>query len=244
MIVNACNGVFLINSSFIAKTYLEASVHSGNRADFNRCVLALMARLRRMPDHEYLQYLVAYYAAPTWQGLKPATLIRPDAGGRNLVDALVKTGQRLSRIFGVGIADFRNRAGDLLLLIYQPCLLRSVLTVRETEALLREAGYETPAANLETVLARLRQKCSCQRFPHEIGVFLGYPPCDVRRFMAEGGRHCPNREGNHCWRAYGDDSEARQRSRSYRQAKHRAAELIVGGADLDEMANTLRSGAA
>lgn len=205
--------------------------------DAKQNVLALMRRLRLMNDADYLQSLVAYHAAPTALGLKPATLICPGASERNLDKALDDCGPRLGDAFGVKIANFRNSAGALLLLIYNPGLLEAALAANEVIDLLADAGYGVPTASVEALLATLCRKCACARFPHEIGVFLGYPACDVRRFMSDGGRICGN---GGCWKAYGDCSEVNRLSAGFRRAKLLAAELIVGGADLREMADGLR----
>lgn len=204
-------------------------------------ILALMRRLRAMNDVDYLMHLVAYHAAPTLQGLKPATLLCPGAAGRDLDAALPEVGTHLSAAFGVEVTELRNRCGALLLLIHQPALLREALASGEAAGLLAEEGYEAGAADMEQLLAKLRQRCRARDFPHEIGLFLGYPPGDVRRFMREGG-HGGRAEG--CWRAYDNHAEAHRCSRRYRSAKQRAAELIVGGADLSEMAVALGIGAA
>lgn len=227
---------FFKNQSFKRKTKGCAVLPQLPEAKQN--VLALMRRLRDMGDVDYLQSLIAYHAAPTVMGIKPATLVCPGASERNLAKALNECGPRLGEYFGVRVANFRNRAGALLLLVYNLDLLQSALSACEVTELLADAGYEVPTASVESLLDRLRQKCAGSRFPHEIGVFLGYPPCDVRRFMNDGdGRNCRSAG---CWKAYGDIAEAKTRSARFGRAKMRAAELLVGGADLQQMARELR----
>lgn len=205
-------------------------------------VIAMMRRIRALPDGEYLQSLIAYHAAPTLLGIKPATLICPDSIGRNLDEALKNCVPCLVRIFGVEVASFRNRAGALLILVYSPRLLRSVLARREVSDLLAETGYDAKGVELEGVLATLGTKCAGQCFPHEIGVFLGYPPEDVRCFMNAGhGRGCRN---GGCWKSYGDVRRAKRRSERFGRLRLKAAELLVGGADLAEVAEGLRTEAA
>ncbi len=203
-------------------------------------VFALMRRLRTLTDAEYLRSLIAYHAAPTLLGIKPATLICPAAEGRDLGQALTHCAHCLGRDFRVGVAGFHNRGGALLILVYNSRLLRSALGAGEAMELLTEAGYDADS-DVEGLLATLREKCGGQRFPHEIGVFLGYPPCDVRAFMAHGGRaaRCSG-----CWRAYSDEEALRQRTEAYRQAKLRAAELLVDGESWEGVVAGLRSIAA
>lgn len=201
-------------------------------------VLALMRRLREMNDEDYLQNLIAYHAAPTILGVKPATLVCPGAVERNLEQALAECSERLERTLNITIASFRNRAGALLLFVYNAPLLRSTLFACDVAELLRDAGYDAPTAGIESLLERLRRKCAESAFPHEIGVFLGYPAADVKCFMNRGGKDC---RAVCCWKTYGDVKEATRRSSRYTRAKMTAAQLIVRGAGLSEVANGLRA---
>lgn len=44
-------------------------------------------------------------------------------------------------------------------------------------------------------------------FPHEIGLFLGYPPEDVEGFIRFGGKNC---KCFGCWKVYGNIEAAHQ----------------------------------
>ncbi len=68
-------------------------------------------------------------------------------------------------------------------------------------------GYE---GLLRQLRARLQRR---NEFPHEIGVFLGYPLEDVQGFMENQGR---NYTCCGCWKSYGDPAQARRCFSSYR----------------------------
>lgn len=197
--------------------------------EMRECVLSFMNHLRSVgSDAEYLRCLIAYHAAPTLLGIKPATLFRPSANGRDLDKALDECASCLARDLGVEVAGFHNREGALLLLVYRPELLKSTLAAREVTELLAETGYEVEGADWRTLLETLGRKCSGSAFPHEIGVFLGYPARDVRMFMRGcGGDGC--HAASTAWRAYGDVGDAMERTEKYRAAQMRAARLIVAG---------------
>ena len=68
-----------------------------------------------------------------------------------------------------------------------------------------------PGASRRRRAARL---CLEEEFPHEIGVFLGYPLDDVKGFIRHKGRDytfCG------CWKCYGDPQAARRRFERYRR---------------------------
>ena len=70
----------------------------------------------------------------------------------------------------------------------------------------------------EGTLLELRQLasrlCLQAEFPHEIGVFLGYPLDDVKGFIRHKGR---NYTYCGCWKCYGDPQAARRRFEGFRR---------------------------
>jgi hypothetical protein len=206
-----------------------------------RRVASFRQRLREMDDGPYLLSLIAYHAAPTLAGIKPAALFRPDGAGRNLETALIACSGTLRQSFGMEVESLGKRAGtdSLLLFVYDPGLLGKALSQPEAATLLAAAGYGVLSGRLGDCLGCLRQKCAGPGFPHEIGVFLGYPPGDVRRFMSgvepEGG------DASLGWRIFGDREKARRMSGRYQLTKSLAARLMAGGREWNEMALILRS---
>lgn len=53
-------------------------------------------------------------------------------------------------------------------------------------------------------------------FPHEIGVFLGYPLKDVVGFIQNKGKNC---KCCGCWKVYSDECEARKKFARYEKCK-------------------------
>ena len=60
-------------------------------------------------------------------------------------------------------------------------------------------------------MKRMREQ---DEFPHEIGLFLGYPPEDVRGFIENGARGC---KCVGCWKVYGDAETARETFAKYKK---------------------------
>lgn len=58
--------------------------------------------------------------------------------------------------------------------------------------------------DLKELIRRLRGR---KAFPHEIGLFLSYPPEDVRGFIRYGGSRS---KLTGCWQVYGDVENARR----------------------------------
>lgn len=98
-----------------------------------------------------------------------------------------------------------------LLLVYRRRLLEQCLAQEKVVTLLEQFGYRREES-LETKLDRLARRAAGQgRFPHEIGLFLGYPVEDVEGFIRYGGAGC---KLCGCWKVYGDvPSASRQFAR-------------------------------
>ena len=70
---------------------------------------------------------------------------------------------------------------------------------------MKKYGYEStdPSYALERLRSRLAQR---EDFPHEIGLFLGYPLGDVIGFVKNAGQNC---KCVGCWKVYGNEQAAR-----------------------------------
>lgn len=158
------------------------------------------------------QEYVIRHSAPTLAGLKTGSLFpcrfaaRPpflrDLRGMNQV--LVPRGLRL--------LPLRWEPGWVLLYLYRPAALARDLAARPAQALLRQAGY--PAESPPACLRELRRRFAAGGpFPHEVGLFLSYPPEDVAGFCRHRGRgaKCVG-----CWKVYGDETAARRRFAAYK----------------------------
>lgn len=90
---------------------------------------------------------------------------------------------------------------------------KKILCRGDVQAFLQGCGY--PEGTWQHQLAHLSARlCTETDFPHEIGVFLGYPLEDVIGFVRHKGK---NYTCKGYWKAYGDPEAARARFASYRK---------------------------
>ena len=153
--------------------------------------------------------------APVMAGLKPANLFRwvePDAHA--MYSTLAVWREQLSPR-GVQIRVLKACAvsSAFLIYVYRGKRLGEDLCRPEIQTYLSRTGYPkgTPEQQLEHLSRRL---CTEEEFPHEIGVFLGYPLEDVIGFVRHKGK---NYTCKGYWKAYGDPEAARARFASYRR---------------------------
>ena len=88
--------------------------------------------------------------------------------------------------------------------LYRPSRLKKDLSSPEAVSILSGKGYscDDPDRCLAQLVEHLRDD---KEFPHEIGLFLGYPPEDVRSFMKS---PCQGVKCVGCWKAYSNKEEA------------------------------------
>lgn len=120
--------------------------------------------------------------APTMARLKTGNMFNCGFESiEQMTDELRHLNQRLKRK-GMRILMLRWREGKALLYLYRPKRLERDLKDPLARKLLSECGYRNADANgcLTWLMSRLRRE---EAFPHEVGLFLGYPPADVDGFM-------------------------------------------------------------
>ncbi|MBQ7128480.1 MAG: DUF3793 family protein, partial [Clostridia bacterium] len=70
------------------------------------------------------------------------------------------------------------------------------------------------------------------QFPHEVGLFLGYPPEDVKGFI-ENNAKCSKCVG--CWKVYGDEEKAKKCFENYKKCTRIYKELYLKGKTIERL---------
>ena len=157
-----------------------------------------------------MEEALVQHCAPTLAGLKAANLFRylPDPADE---PARLFAGwdQRMAQR-GIRIRTLKQygNSGAYLVYVYREAALRQILREKAVQNFLSAYGYTiTPDCNrmLQQLANRLYSE---QGFPHEIGVFLGYPLFDTVGFIRNAGK---NYRYSGCWKVYGDPAEAKRR---------------------------------
>ena len=107
-----------------------------------------------------------------------------------------------------------------------------MLAGEKESAFLAEQGYPDlrVEAAVDLLCARLAQDGA---FPHEIGLFLGYPIDDVVAFIANKGRNCLCCG---CWKCYTDAEAAQKAFCRFRKCTSVYKRLFACGRTLDQLA--------
>ncbi len=158
--------------------------------------------------------IIVQYGAPTLAGIKTGNLFTCPFADRGQT---MKEFRRLNRELGPkGLRVLPMRYSDKRVLVYlfRPDRLEKDLSAAGAAELLERAGYRHENAT-QCVAELIRRLNSLGgEFPHEIGLFLSYPPEDVRGFIEHREAGC-KLVGT--WRVYGDEDSARETFDRYRR---------------------------
>lgn len=186
-----------------------------------------MEHIKNADTEHFIRSILFCFGAPTIKGLKASTLIN----FRRNQDEDMRTLWKLNAskwLDSLGVEwlllNEREKNYNALVMIYRRELLARALNCDKACEILKSQGY--PLNNLDSCLECLRKKF-CSGFPHEIGLFLDYPPDDVKAFMEN--RRAKSLLKSSYWKVYSNIRKARRTYRKYKRAEYDAARLILAG---------------
>jgi len=140
------------------------------------------------------------HCAPTLAGLKTANLFCLDDTDGVLLCNILARWNRVLNPKGVSARIVAERCGRYFIYVYRNSALQELSNSYEIRNFLKGFGYI--GFDVESLLNFFQMRMArsvC--FPHEVGVFLGYPLDDVKDFIAYGGK---NYKLIGCWKVYND----------------------------------------
>ena len=174
------------------------------------------------------------HCSPTLSGLKPANLLSLSKADYPDLPMLIESYSDILAPKGVSLDIVCECGHRWLLLVYRPAMLTKQLQNPAVHSLFSEEGYPLEGRfYLNEMIAHLRKRLlSSDAFPHEIGIFLGYPLEDVidfRRYKGEGCKLCGY------WKVYGDPEEAQIKFERYRCCTVHCMEQLRSGVSIIRM---------
>ena len=162
-------------------------------------------------------------AAPTLAGIKPGSLFSIQLSS----DELTHLRHQLPGLRLVVLAQTQKK----LLYLFRPEHLSLILIDPAIQRFLLSLGYTsfTVGAALHHLRTRLMHASG---FPHEIGLFLGYPLEDVQGFIRHHGQDCLL---SGCWKVYANAEEARCTFEAYRACRQQLLQRYADGLPLCQL---------
>lgn len=171
--------------------------------------------------------LIVRHCAPTLANLKTGSLFvcpitdRPSffSSLRSLNELLVPKGLRA--------LPLRIREYSALVYLYRPSRLKKDLEDPAAIKILQDHGYSCYGKCLPRLIERVR---ASEEFPHEIGLFLGYPPENVQGFLDHRPCKCSG-----CWKVYGDENKAKKTFDLYKKCERVYCQQLARGIDIKRL---------
>lgn len=176
--------------------------------------------------------MIVRNCSPTLAGIKTGNLFGCRYESERILRGQLRRLNRRLLPKGVRVVPLRLRNGIALIYLYRPAKLREDLNDAEAVRILRDLGYgdwDQPERYVVRLAQRLREQGD---FPHEIGLFLGYPPEDVRGFIENNaqGFKCAG-----CWKVYGDEERAKELFAKYRKCTDCYLRQLTHGNTIEQL---------
>ncbi len=163
-------------------------------------------------DRRGIELQIVLQCAPTLAGLKTSNLLIVPKDQEDKVRFVL----RHTGLMGYRLVYDRKR---VIFLVFNRGMLTAYLDNSEVRAFLTEYGYRADSFgySLRNFQARYQAYIADRKeFPHEMGVFLGYPLCDVEGFIKNGGDEFIT---SGYWKVYANAKETMDLFSSFDNAK-------------------------
>lgn len=172
--------------------------------------------------------------APTLAGLKPGSIFCFKHPSLEVSHQKVRQWNERLIPLGLTVQTLLERPGSnpAIVYVYRRGHLEQLLADPACRGFLQNAGYAD--TDLDGLLAQLSHRLETQpEFPHEIGVFLGYPLRDVIGFIENRGRNFT------CcgfWKSYGNPAEMQVCFACYRKCIQTYVAMFEQGIPIERLA--------
>lgn len=171
------------------------------------------------------------HCAPTLAGLKSAGLFRYFYEDKEKTRKEVQQVNELLNERGVYVEALLWDKNSALIYTYRFRHLQKELEKADTRKLLEEYGYDN--YDVESCICHLKARLrnyTC--FPHEIGIFLGYPLADVKGFIENNGQNCK------CcgmWKVYCNETETEKLFQKLKKCSEIYLKVFLDGRNLMQL---------
>ena len=170
---------------------------------------------------------IVFNCAPTLSGVKVGNLVSQFYSSRQEVLDFIAQQDKMLKAKGVRIVLVKMTPRTALIYVYRQKQLARLLSRTGIQKFLAQYGYKN--FSVAACLNHLRGRLLLSDFPHEIGVFLGYPLDDIQSFIDNKGANCP------CtgyWKAYNNIDRAKLIFNLYRRCTDECCRRFERGTDI------------
>ncbi len=157
--------------------------------------------------------IIIRHCSPTLAGMKTGNLFSCPFVDEDEMRCSVRNWNQILVRKGLRVLTLKFRDNRALVYVYRVSSLSRDLKDGAVCRLLKERGYETEVPE-RCIVQLIRKLEGCSEFPHEIGLFLGYPPEDVCGFIENRTEGC---KLVGYWKVYDNEEKARTTFAKYKK---------------------------
>lgn len=176
--------------------------------------------------------IIAKYCSPTIIGIKTGNMFTYCFENDNDRKSNIRRLNKELNCKGLKVVTLKQTDNKSLIYIFRPSRLKKDLENDTAKKLLEHFGYGSTSCGrcIARLITRIK---NTDDFPHEIGLFLGYPPDDVCGFIQ-------NKAANYkyCgfWKVYRDEYKAIETFEKYKKCTKLCRSLIAKGKSVEQLA--------
>lgn len=172
------------------------------------------------------------HCAPTLAGMKTGNLFSSTFSSYIELKKSIRLWNQMLNSKGLRVIPMRINSDRALIYVFRPRMLTSDLENDIAKQLLEERGYSSNAA-MPCVIQLIDRLKEADEFPHEIGLFLGYPPEDVLGFITN---KAEKYKCSGVWKVYGDEKKATKTFELYRKCTDTYFHHYSNGISIERLA--------
>lgn len=176
--------------------------------------------------------LLVKHCSPTLAGMKTGNMFSCFFSNNDDMKKCIRCWNMQLTKKGLRVLPLRFNNDRALIYVYRPAQLKKDLWNNAAEEILLERGYTMKTS--EHCIVHLRKRLSeCEEFPHEVGLFLGYPPEDVRGFIENKADSC---KYTGCWKVYGNVELALRTFEKFKKCTDMYCSRFANGSTIEQLA--------
>lgn len=181
------------------------------------------------------EFQLVKYCSPTLAGFKIGNIVNCTFDNESqLYEDLARINSMVNHK-GIYLVLLKSRGNKALVYVYRPEKLALTIKNSRVQEILRRSGYRS--FKVSCLINHLRRKLSMTKsqdeFPHEIGIFLGYPIDDVVGFLENRGK---NYLLTGPWKVYGDVCSAKCTFDKHRKCTRLYCQMLSKGTPISRLA--------
>ena len=178
-----------------------------------------------------MEKIIAYYCAPALTGIKASNIVSCSKNKfDNIHDVIRSLNLQLNSkdIYFDALCECNKR---VLLMVYRKNVLKNTLEIKENREFLTSYGYDDKW-NTDEYIIHLKERLKENEFPHEIGIFLGYPLHDIYGYLYKRNDECVL-----CgeWKVYKNAEEAKKLFKRFDDCRIALTKRVLCGKTLAQV---------